>query len=74
MIDRKVKDKLDECWGHIHNYIGEPHTPELIAMCKNCENWCGKEHNYEECREKPCFICWLGLEYLMWETSWEGGW
>ena len=64
-----IKDKLEECYRHIEPYL---HDQEILTdMCKRCENWMGSEHDYSECREKPCFICYLGYEYMAWCDSWE---
>lgn len=67
-----VKRKIEECWKHIKNYLDKiDDFPELKAMCDQCEVYCGKEHDYVECRENPCFICWLALEYLEWSDGYE---
>ena len=44
---------------------------ELIEMCKNCEGYCGEEHDYTECKDKKCFKFFLAYYYLQWSTSWE---
>lgn len=66
---QKVDKKLDEAYMHIKPYIQNQTT--LTELCQSCECWMGKEHDYSECREKPCFRCWLALIYLEWETSYE---
>lgn len=62
-----VERKLDECYNHIKYYLDE--KEELHEMCKSCEFYCGKEHNYEECRNKQCFLNWLAYAYLEWIES-----
>lgn len=47
----------------------EESTKELREMCKSCEVYCGKEHNYEECENKACFRFWLAYEYLQWVNA-----
>lgn len=69
----KIEAKLEETYKHIFPYIGENDTPILIDMCQHCENWCGKEHDYSECRDKTCFKLFLGYETMIWETSFENG-
>lgn len=67
-MDKKIERKLDEAYKHIKPYIP---TEELSEMCKSCEAWCGKKHDYSECKDRMCFKCWLALVYLKWETSYE---
>lgn len=72
-LERKVERRLEESYGHIKNYMkNEGATKELREMCESCEAYCGKEHNYSECREKQCFRFWLAYEYLEWMESFEG--
>lgn len=68
----KVDEKLQEAWEHVKPHIGQESTnAELRKMCEICEAWGGTEHNYKDCRNKPCFKFWLAYQYLLWETSWE---
>lgn len=68
---KKIDEQIEECRKHVKHYIqDEEDTKELREMCKNCEAYCGKEHNYEECKDKPCFKFWLSYEYLGWVNSW----
>ena len=71
MIDmnKKMQRKIEESYKHIKPYLDEQKI--LKDMCKYCERYCGKQHDYEECLDMPCFKCYLGYEYLKWETSWE---
>ena len=41
-------------------------------MCSKCEKYCGKEHNYEECKDEICFKFFLAFEYLEWLNSYGG--
>ena len=68
-LDKTIKEQVEECYKHIIPFLP---TPELKEMCKRCEAYCGKEHDYEECRDKPCFIFWLAFEYLSWSNSYIG--
>lgn len=67
-----IEHKLEECYCHIKPYISKKETPLLIQMCQRCEMWCGKNHDYSECRNNPCFKLFLGYEYLIWSSSYEG--
>lgn len=68
----KIQNHLEESYNHIEPFLHDSTCcPTLHAMCANCEFWNGKEHDYSECREKPCFINFLGYEYMAWSTSWE---
>lgn len=67
----RLERKLEEAYQHMKPYMDEGNAPELFAMCKRCGKWCGTSHDYEECRDTPCFKNWLGYSYLRWETSWE---
>lgn len=70
-MDRKVENKLQEAYQHIKYYIGTEDAQELNEMCQFCEKYCGKEHDYFECENMPCFRNWLAMVYLKWETSYE---
>jgi len=65
----KVDRKLQEAYDHIKPYMKEQKS--LSELCKQCEGWMGGYHDYEECRDKMCFKCWLAMVYLEWETSYE---
>lgn len=71
----KDERNLDETYNHIKYYLNDKDAGESICllheMCNKCEFYCGKEHDYEECRNKPCFKLFLGYEYMCWETSWR---
>lgn len=67
MIKKKTENNLKECYSHIKPYIKD--CKELKELCSNCEFYCGKDHNYEECENKICFKCWLALKYLEWYNS-----
>lgn len=63
----KIDEQIEECRKHMEPYMrNQESTEELRQMCMNCEAYCGKKHNYEECAGKMCFRFWLGYEYLRW--------
>lgn len=68
-LDKNVERKLEEAYQHMIPYMDKECAPELFDMCTNCERWMGKGHDYKVCRARPCFINWLGLAYLQWETN-----
>ena len=41
-------------------------------MCKHCERYCGKEHDYEECLDMMCFKFYLAYVYLDWCNNSDG--
>ena len=50
-------------------WIKRKTTKDLTPICERCENWCGKEHDYSECLNQPCFKLWLSNEYYEWGES-----
>ena len=70
---QKTKDQLEETYRHIKPYLNSKDCcEELHAMCKECDKFCGiKKHDYEKCKDLPCFKNWLGFEYLEWRNSWS---
>ena len=63
----KIDEQIEECRKHMEPYMQDQEiTEELRQMCMNCESYCGKKHNYEECADRMCFRFWLGYEYLKW--------
>ena len=71
-MTEKVKNKLVEAEEHMKPYMDNMNeTKALREMCKNCEIYCGKQHDYSECRNKWCYTFWLAYEYLVWESSYE---
>ena len=71
-IEEKTKRQIEESYNHIESYLDDSEiTEELREMCKNCEMYCGMEHDYEECRNNPCFNFWLCFEYMEWRNAFE---
>ena len=44
---------------------------DIKEMCNKCECYCGKEHNYEECRNNNCFRFYLAYKYLLYLNTIE---
>lgn len=65
----ELKRRIEESYNHIKPYLDE--EKELHLMCRDCERWNGKEHDYTECRDRPCFIFWLAFEYMYWSLGYE---
>ena len=73
-MDNEIERQLEECYEHIKPYMdNEKESRELYDMCKNCESYCGKEHDYEDCRNKNCFKFYLAYKYLEWDNSYKYG-
>ncbi len=34
-----------------------------------CDDYCGKHHNYEDCKDRICFKMYLSFAYLEWFNS-----
>ena len=66
----ETKKNIQECYEHIKPYLDSvDDTENLRTMCKDCECYCGKDHDYNECKDKPCFKFFLAFEYLEWMNS-----
>lgn len=71
-MNESVQRKIDETYKHLHNCLDALYEcEELTKMCETCKLWEGKKHNYENCKNKPCFRNWLAVEYLYWCAAWE---
>lgn len=69
MDEKKFERKIEESYNHMKPYLKDQKI--LNEMCSHCERYCGKEHDYEECLQMPCFRCYLGYAYLHWKTAFE---
>lgn len=65
----KIEKQTSEAYEHIKPYLKDQN--ELYEMCKHCENYCGKNHDYEECRNSMCFKFYLAYVYLDWDNNCE---
>ena len=66
----KIDRQIEETWEHIKPYIKD--QKELYEMCKHCERYCGKQHDYEECLNMQCFKFYLAYAYLDWCNNSDG--
>ena len=66
-MKKETRWQLDESWQNVKPYLKD--EEKLKEMCQNCEAWCGKEHDYNECLNKPCFQFFLAYNYLEWSNS-----
>lgn len=71
MNKERIEKKLEESYQHIKPYLKEQKI--LEELCQGCEEWYGENHDYEECRNRPCFKMFLGYEYMCWEDSFRSG-
>lgn len=67
-LSKSVQSKVDEAYDHVMLYI-EDYRDDLEEMCQYCECYCGKEHDYTECKDRPCFVGFLCEAYLDWADS-----
>ena len=66
----KNDEQIEECRKHKSPYMKDKEsTKELREMCENCDSYCGYEHDYGECENKPCFRFWLSYKYLQCDNS-----
>lgn len=66
----KIDEQIEECRKRMTHYMkDEKATRELREMCESCEEYCGKEHDYEHCYNKQCFRFWLAYKYLQWGNA-----
>lgn len=68
-MNKKTEQNIADALIHIKPYIWRVETPELFEMCKRCDAFCGQEHDFSECEDRPCFRNWLALVYLDWYNS-----
>lgn len=62
-----VLEKIEETYQEFLPYINEEPSPLLLKMCNHCEEYCGEEHDYSNCKDKACFTCYLAYQRLEWE-------
>ena len=68
-MKKETEIQLEESYNHFKPYIKKDKL--LHEMCCKCGKWCGKEHNYDECRNETCFKLYLGFKYLDWCNSYR---
>ena len=73
-MNYKTRMQIEESYRHFKPYLSEKcgSGKELREMCKHCEKYCGKEHDWEDCLDTPCFRFYLAYEYLEWLNSSDG--
>lgn len=68
----KTEGYIQEAYQHIKPYLDdETSCKALHDMCRNCERWCGEDHDYGECENMNCFKFYLAYEYLCWCEAWD---
>lgn len=63
----KTKKQIAEAYNHFKPYLEK--QEELKELCSYCEDYCGKHHNYEDCKDRICFKMYLSFAYLEWFNS-----
>lgn len=73
-MDKTTRRNIEEAYVAKLPYIQRTSEcyPELLSMCKNCEQWCGPGHDYTECKGMPCFNFFLAYVYLQWLNTSDG--
>ena len=73
-MNKQTERQIEESYRHIKPYLSDTDEcgKELRKMCEVCEAYYGAEHDWEECRNKPCFKFYLAYEYLEWFNSSDG--
>lgn len=71
---KDTKNNIEESYNHIKPYLKNTNEcgTELRKMCNRCELYCGNQHDWGECIDKPCFQFYLAFEYLEWLNSSNG--
>lgn len=71
---KETKRQIEESYNHIKPYLSDSYEcgRELREMCNRCERYCGKKHDFAECRDMPCFRFYLAYKYLEWLNSSDG--
>ncbi len=69
-IDDEMNRRLDDTYERVKPYLKNS-CPELKEMCKICECWYAEKHDYEECKNKPCFRFWLSYECMKYDIGWD---
>lgn len=64
-----TKHQIDDDYKTLKNYLHE--DKELQDMCQRCEEWCGENHDYDECLNKPCFTFYRCYKFLEKSNSWK---
>ena len=71
MPDKKMEHQLEEAYKHIKPYMDEDEM--LKKLCLTCPYKSkAKSTNYEFCKDKPCFQCYLAYVYLDWCNTSDG--
>ena len=69
-MEKKTKQQIEESYNHIKPYLKD--DTERRDMCLRCECYMAPEHDYEDCRDMPCFRFYLAYKYLEWLNSSDG--
>lgn len=73
-MKEKIESQIEESYNHIKSYLNGPNScsEELTDMCRHCEDYCGPQHDWEDCLDMPCFRFYLAYQYLKWLNSSDG--
>lgn len=65
---KETREQIDSDLWRVLKFANE--NEELHKMCRVCEEWCGQEHDYNECVNKPCFTFFRCYEFLDYLNGW----
>ena len=65
----KTEDRINSDLARAMRYANV--NEDLREMCRRCEEWCGEEHDYQECIGRACFTFWRAFYYLDYFLTWE---
>lgn len=62
LLESQITSTYDRLKPYLDKHDGR--FSELTSMCQMCECWYGDNHDYAECKSRPCFRFYLAYEYL----------
>lgn len=69
-MKKETERQLEESYNHFKPY--KKNDKLLHEMCCKCGKWCGKEHNYDECRKMTKDECVKALNGLYFSYGTDG--
>lgn len=72
-LETEIENRLNEEYKRVKYYLNKKNCCNLLhKMCQDCERYMGLEqHDYEECKSRPCFKCYLGFSRFRTYVSYE---
>ena len=66
------EEQKEEIRKHLKCYVERKDADvlkDLIPCCERCEEYCGEEHDFNECSNCPILEMWYELKYWRWYGS-----